>query len=207
MKTTALLVLLIAVALAVAFFIFSKPAYPLSKEDAKKFFLEDLREKYPGAEVREVVEIVAMNSSDGTPYYQLKARVTKGLSTPCPERLDVHYDYPPKNFVAQPPDYITKGCQVCIGQPKCVLAFPEEAIIASHTYEGAPSVSSFVKDNSDAVPKAEFRESYGDFSGVWIVRWSSASSGKSYAVVLSKTQNRVLAVFEGDAPAEGLFKN
>jgi len=194
MKTTALLVILIAVALSVAYFIFSKPAYPFSQDDAKKFFLEDLKEKYPTADVREVVEITALNASDGTPYYQLKARVTKGLSTPCPERLDVHYDYPPKNFVAQPPDYITKGCKVCIDQPKCIIAFPEEAIIASHTYPGAEEVADFIKANSDAVPEASFKDSYSNQSGVWLVRWSSESAGKSILVSVSKSQNLVLAV-------------
>jgi len=194
MKSTVLIILLVAVALSVAFFIFSKPSPTPSQEDAKKFFLEDLKEKYPAAEVREVMEITAMNASDGTLYYQLQARVTKGLSTPCPERLHVHYDYPPKNFVAQPPEYITKGCKVCLNEPICILAFPEEAIIASHTYPGAEAVSAFLKDNSDAKSEATFVDSYENQTAVWLVKWSSASSGKSYIVAVSKSQNKVLAV-------------
>ncbi|MCX8197846.1 MAG: hypothetical protein N3F07_01475 [Candidatus Micrarchaeota archaeon] len=196
MKAPVLLVLLLAVAVAVAFFIFSKPSYPLTEEDAKKYFMEDLAEKYPDADVREIVEIISLNSSDGAHFYQLKARVTRGLHTPCPERLDVHYDYPPKNFIAQPPAYITKGCKICIGVEKCVLAFPEEAIIASHTYSGAESVASFIRQHSDAKPNAKFMESFRGFSDVWLVSWSSESSGKSYLVVLSKTQNKILSVEE-----------
>ena len=194
MKTAALLALLIAVALAVAWFIFSKPAYPLTQEDAKKFFLEDLQGKYPLADIREVVEIAAMNSSDGTPYFQLKARVTNGINTPCPERLDVHYDYPPKNFVAQLPEYITRGCKVCLNQPSCVIAFPEEAIIASHTYNGTQEVSDFIKANADAKADTSLVENYGEVSGVWLVNWSSASSASGYRVVLSKSQNKILEV-------------
>jgi len=45
MKTTVLLVLLVAVALAVAWFVFSRPAYPLTQADAQKYFLEDLQGK------------------------------------------------------------------------------------------------------------------------------------------------------------------
>lgn len=199
MKTSVLLVLLVALALAAAWFVFSKPSYPLTEQDAQKYFLEDLKEKYPGADVREVTEILPLTAQDGTPYYQLKARVTTGLATPCPERVHVYYDYPPKNFVAQPPEYITRGCKVCLNVEVCTLAFPEEAIIASHTYQGAEQVAQFVKVNSDAKAEAQFAESYQSFtgesfSGVWVVKWSSESGGGSYQVILSKAENKVLDV-------------
>lgn len=197
MKTTVLLVLLVAVALVAAALIFTKPSYPLTQEDAKKFFLEDLQGKYPDAEIREVSEITQLAAADGTPYYQLRARVTKGFSTPCPERLEVYYDYPPKNFVAQPPEYITRGCKVCLNVEKCVLAYPEEAIIASHTYSGAEAVADFVKRNADAKPSVSFEETYNGHFGVWLVKWSSAASGAAYTVVLSKNANVVLEVSAG----------
>ena len=194
MKTSVLLILLLAVALAVAYFIFSKPAYPLTEQDAEKFFLEDLKEKYPTADVREVMEIIPVSSQDGTQYFELKARVTNGLSTPCPELLHVYYAYPPKNFVAQPPEYIARGCKVCMNEPNCVIAFPEEAIIASHTYPGTEGVSSFIKAYADAKPEAQFAENYKEYSGVWLVRWSAASSSFAYNVAISKSQNKVLEV-------------
>ncbi len=194
MRTSVLLIVLFAAALAVAYFIFSKPSYPLSQEDAKKYFLEDLKEKYPHAEVLEITEIINMSASDGAPYYQLKARVTNGLSTPCPERLDITYDYPPKNFVAQPAEYITRGCKICLNEPTCTIAFPEEAIIASHTYQGAEMVSDFIKANSDAEPTARFADTYANETGVWIVKWISASTGKGYQVALSRSSNKVLEV-------------
>jgi hypothetical protein len=196
MKTAVLIAILVAVALLAAFFIFTKSSSP-TEQDARKFFLEDLQGKYPAAEVREITEITNTTGTDGKPYFQLKARVTNGLSTPCPERIHVYYDYPPKNFVTQPPEYITKGCKVCINEPVCVLAFPEEAIIASHTYSGAEAVQEFVKSNSDAKAEAAFFENYKDYAGVWLVSWSSASANSSYQVVVSKTQNKVLDVSSG----------
>ena len=197
MKTGVLIVLLIIAALAIAAVIFSAAAKPMTPDDAQKFFLEDLKEKYPNADVREVTEILNVTASDGSSYYQLKARVTSGMGTPCPERLHVYYDYPPKNFVAQPPEYITSGCKVCINEAVCTLAFPEEAIIASHTYNGTEAVSDFIKQNADATANAQFMESLGNYTGVWKVAWGSPSSPVSYSVVLSKSQNKVLEVSSG----------
>jgi hypothetical protein len=197
MKTVVLAVLLIAVAFAVAYFVFSKPSYPFSEKDAQRFFLEDLTEKYPNADVREVIEILPMTTSEGAPYYQLKARVTSGLYSPCPERVHIYYDYPPKNFVAQPPEYITRGCKVCINEAACTLAFPEEAVIASHSYPGAEEVASFVRKASDARATALLLDSYDGQAGVWMVRWSSASSADGYTVYVSKPQNKVLLVNRG----------
>jgi len=207
MKTSVLLIVLAAIALAVAWFIFSKPAYPVSEQDAKKFFLEDLAQKYPDADIREVIEIAPMAGQDGAPYYQLKARVTKGLFTPCPERIHVYYDYPPKNFVAQPPEYITKGCKVCLDVDVCVLAYPEEAIIASHTYPGAGEVAKFVEENADAKPDARFFENYGNYSGVWVVNWTAASSPEWFEVILSKTENSVLKASRGEKQASGVYSS
>ena len=200
MKTAVLIILLAIVAFAAIYFVFlAKPAYQVSEEGAKSFFLEDLKEKYPGADVREIMEILPATASDGSPYYQLKARVTNGIATPCPERMHVFYDYPPKNFVAQQPEYITRGCKVCIGSPNCILAFPEEAIIASHTYNGTEEVTAFIKGNSDAKAAAVFLDSYNGTIGAWEVAWSSATSPAAYRVFLSKSQNSVLGVLKGAA--------
>ena len=196
MKTVVLVVLLAIVALGAIYIIFQQPAYPMNENDAKKFFLEDLREKYPNADIREIMDITQLTSSDGSSYYQLKARVTNGEGTPCPERIHVYYDYPPKNYVSQPPEYITKSCKVCINEPHCILAFTEEAIIASHTYNGTGEIEKFIKDNSDAAATASAMDSYGNYTGVWLVKWSSPSSALSYTAVLSKTQNTVLEIIK-----------
>ncbi|MEM4348777.1 MAG: hypothetical protein QXN37_04390 [Candidatus Anstonellaceae archaeon] len=195
MKQHVLIFFLLAIAVTLGLFVFFKPAYPLTESDAKKFFLEDLKEKYPDADVREIIEILSLTSPDGTPYYQLKARVTKGLYTPCPERLHVYYDYPPKNFVAQPPEYITKGCSICLNEPNCIIAFPEEAIIASHKYPQAQQVADFVKQNADARPEEVISlQTYKDYLDVWLVKWVSASANKSIIAVVSKSQNKVFDV-------------
>jgi len=193
MKTSALLMLLAVVALIAAYAVFSNTGSSVSEQDARKFFLEDLAGKYPAADVREIMEIAPATASDGSSYYQLKARVTNGMGTPCPERMHVFYDYPPKNFVAQPPEYITKGCRVCLDSPRCIIAFPEEAIIASHTYNGTDEVAEFIKGNSDAKASAAYHDSLDGQAGVWKVGWSSATNSASYEVLLSKAQNTVLS--------------
>jgi len=197
MKAIAVLGILVIVALAAVYLVFSKPAYPMTKEDAQKFFIEDLADKYPDADVREVVEILPATAQDGASYYQLKARVTKGLSTPCPERMHVFYDYPPKNFVAQPPEYITRGCEVCLNEPNCILAFPEEAIIASHTYPGTEEIAQFIKSNTDAQASAELRDSYMNYTGVCVVTWRSPSLKATASAVLSKSSNQAIEVVLG----------
>jgi len=194
MKTAILIILLIAVAFGSAYYIFSKPAYPMTEGDAKKFFLEDLKEKYPGADVREIIEILPQKATDGSDYFQLKARVTTGLNGPCPERMHIYYDYPPKNFVAQPPEYITRGCRVCIDVPVCILAFPEDAIIASHTYAGTEDVANFIKQNADVTVDAQFMDEYKSYKGIWYVTWTSVSATKAYVVVLSRSDNKVLEI-------------
>lgn len=194
MRTIILAGFLAVVAVIMLYFVFSKPPYPMTEEDAKSFFLEDLREKYPDAEIREIVQVLPATAPDGTPYYQLKARVTFGMSTPCPERIHVFYDYPPKNFVAQPPEYITKDCRVCINTPICIIAFPEEAVIASHTYRGTEEIRDFVKSNMDAEAKASYFENYEGNVGVWKVVWQSKSSETGYEVLVSKHENKVISV-------------
>ena len=197
MKTGVLILLLVVATLVIGYVIFSKSAYPLTPEDAQKFFLEDLKEKYPNADVREVTEIFNVTAQDGSTYYQLKARVTTGMESPCPERLHVYYDYPPKNFVAQPPEYITSGCQICLNEPVCVIAFPEEAIIASHTYNGTQEVSNFILRNADATASAEFADNFAPYGAVWKVVWQSPSANDFYTVLVSKTGNKMLQISHG----------
>jgi hypothetical protein len=198
MNTTALLVILVVLALAAAYIVFSQPAYPLTQNDAEKYFQEDLASKYPNADVRQIIEIIPLKDSDGSTYYQLKASVTIGLNTSCPELIDVYYDYPPKNFVAQPPEYVTDNCQICINQPICIIAFPEEAIIASHTDPGTNDVSDFLDLNPDATPNVTYENNTMNSSNVWQVVWSSPTSNAQYTVTISG-KNQILGVSEGFA--------
>jgi hypothetical protein len=186
------IIVLVAVALYLGYALTIGNAPP-TQDDAKKFFLEDLASKYPNADIREVVEITP--AADGTPgAYTLKARITQGLKTACPERIHLYYAYPAKSFVAQPPDVITKDCVFCENEPKCIIAYEEEAIAASHTYPGTDDVNAYITAYPDFVPHADYAGKYGEWLNVWIVTWDSQKAPEMMRVILSKTQNTVLEV-------------
>jgi hypothetical protein len=170
-----IIVLLIAIALLARAVGFFKPN--VESADAAKFVLEDLAVKYPNADAS-ILDTKQMFNSQGDKYFEVKARVTEGFYTPCPEREHIYYNYPVQNFVPQPPDVITRGCSVCT-EGTCILNFPEEAIIASHTFSGTEAVSSFIKTWS-AVPAVQ------DLGTEWLVKWDSASSPDYYSVSLDK---------------------
>jgi hypothetical protein len=119
-----------------------------------------------------------MFNAQGNKYYEVKARATQGLETPCPRRIHIYYNYPVQNFVPQPAEVITQDCRVCT-QNTCALIFPEEAIIASHTYSGTKQVSLFLVQAS-ATPTAK------EFGSLWEVKWDSEDSSFYYQVDLSK---------------------
>lgn len=148
-------------------------------DDARAYVLEDLRAKNPSADVVEIFSWEEKANDKGGQYYLIRARVTEGLYTPCPKRTHYTYYYPEQNFVPGPPERITVGCRVCEGAG-CIIAFPEEAIIASHTSSGAGSVAAFVARHSDAVPSvAEGEEG-------WVVSWRSEAAGYGYEVVVAR---------------------
>ena len=118
------------------------------KSNAIEFVTQDLKANYPDADV----EILLVNEKKGDgeeKYYEIKAKVTQGYQSSCPVRTHVYYNYPNQNFVPQAPEYITSGCKVCNQQP-CIIAFPEEAIIASHTLSGTEEVRKFINENTTA---------------------------------------------------------
>jgi len=192
MSRVLVLVLLIAIS-AILVLSLARSLDSALEEDAKKLFLEDLSRKYPDAQVREIVQVTPLAGSNGS-YYQLKARVSSDLASPCPTRLHIYYNYPPQNFVTQPPDVVTTGCQLCINAPTCVLAFEEEAIVASHTYEGTKQILDYISAYSNAVPSAYFTSEYSQFANVWVVEWDSPSATYSFKAVLSKTGKAPLAI-------------
>jgi len=148
--------------------------------DATKFVLEDLNSKYPGADI-EIISIQRMTNEQGGNYFEIKTKVTKNQYTPCPERMHIFYNYPTQNFVPRQPEIITANCRVCTDSHlNCILVFPEEAIIASHTFPGTEDVEKYLKSYPDA--KAEITE---DGSG-WVVRWDASDAAHYYAVELLK---------------------
>lgn len=147
------------------------------ESDAKKFVLEDLKIRFPGADRIEILSAEQKANDRGSTYYFIKAAVSDGLNTPCPARTHYYYNYPEQNFVPAPPEYVVKGCRVCTSQP-CVIAFPEEAIIASHTLKGAEAVHTYITGALHAVPEVS-RTGDG-----WKVLWTS-SLNYSYEVAVS----------------------
>ena len=148
-------------------------------DDARSYVLEDLRANNPNADVVEIFTWESRTNTYGKAYFWIKARATEGMNTPCPKRTHYTYYYPEQNFVPEPPERITIGCSVCEGIG-CVIAFPEEAIIASHTNSGSSSVDAFLGRYTDAVPSAVEQE------GLWLVSWRSDNAGYGYEVEVAK---------------------
>ncbi len=148
-------------------------------DDARTYVLEDLRANNPDADVVEIFSWESSTNEEGEQYYLIRARATEGLYTPCPKRTHYIYYYPEQNFVTQPPERITVGCRVCEGNG-CVIAFPEEAIIASHTNSGSTSMQSYLDRYTDAVPSVSESETE------WAVSWRSESAPYGYDVQIAK---------------------
>ncbi|MDE1797800.1 MAG: hypothetical protein KGH63_00150 [Candidatus Micrarchaeota archaeon] len=191
MKKEVVLVGLILIAIF-ALVSFSQAFNARSADDARKFFAEDLADSYPTADVREIQDVTKIGDGPAA-YYVLTARVTYNLSTPCPERLQVEYNYPARNFVKRN-DTIVYGCQVCQGRPHCVISYPEEAIIASHTYNGSADVSAYLAQYPLAKPSAGLLASYNGESNVWEVNWTDPSAPTALSAHLSEANNSIIDV-------------
>lgn len=148
--------------------------------DASNFVLEDLRNKYPTANITTITITPKYNERGGR-YFEVKAKVTEDAETPCPRRSHLFYNYPVQNFVPQPPEVITSNCVVCT-EGICTIAFPEEAIIASHTFTGTEAVHSYVTTNQNAIPTVKENPD----SDSWMVTWNSATAGSSYVVMIHR---------------------
>jgi hypothetical protein len=157
--------------------------------DASKFVLEDLGGKYPDADIS-IMTISPMTNANGARYFEVKARVTEGPQSPCPQRSHIFYNYPAQNFIPQPAEVITAGCEVCTSGI-CTIAFPEEAVIASHTFAGTSAISAYLSANPDAIPSAAEKPS----TESWLVKWNSPSA-PSYFLADIHRNGTVLSVKE-----------
>ncbi len=146
--------------------------------DASKFVIEDLYAKYPNSDI-EIMTVKERYNDAGEKYFELKARVTEGYNTACPTRMHIYYNYPVQNFVPQPTEYITHNCEVCT-EGTCTIAFSEEAIIASHTFDGTEEVDAFIKLFEAAYPTVSEEENN------WRVNWDSPVSTHYYTVLVGK---------------------
>ncbi len=144
---------------------------------AEKFVLEDLRTKFQDADKIKIVKSEQKANEKGESYYAIKVALSDGLDGPCPNRTNYYYNYPVQNFVPAPPEYAVIGCMVCQTSP-CLIAFEEEAVIASHTLPGTGDVHSYILLSGDA------KSMVSKIPEGWKVMWTS-SLNYSYSVDVS----------------------
>ncbi|MFN3909903.1 MAG: hypothetical protein ACK4J0_01555 [Candidatus Anstonellaceae archaeon] len=189
MNASKILLFLVLIAV-LAFFLFTRLFTYASSEDAKKFFEEDLRYTYPNADVREIISIEKV--SDQNQDYVLKAWVSTNLSTPCPEKIEVQYSYPSRNFIGSATKLVY-GCVVCPTDKKnCHILYPEEAIIASHTYPQTEPVREFIKLFPKAKPQVKFLEELDGYKNVWRVDW--IEENKTLSVYINQADNSIIKI-------------
>jgi hypothetical protein len=172
----AILVLVLAVLFLMSVIEFYKTN--VEQADARKFVMEELKTKYPTGDI-EIISVQEMNSN-GSKYFKINAKVTLNSAGPCPERMHIFFNYPEQNFVSQPPEYITKDCKICVSKLNCPVLFSEEAIIASHTFDGTEEVQKYVNEEKGVFSLANEKEKS------WVVTWDSPFSGYYYEVEISK---------------------
>ena len=152
-----------------------RPKARLDNMSVRQIILDDLSTKYPNASIG-ILELSEMQNKDNGTYYRIKAKVVLDPNGPCPERMHVYYNYPKQNFVPQPPEHITTGCTVCKSADNvCVLLYPEEAVIASHTMPGTSVVSGFIKRHRNAITHVVKSIKHND-TEIWSVTWTSGNS-------------------------------
>ncbi|MFH0926991.1 MAG: hypothetical protein V1822_00230, partial [Candidatus Micrarchaeota archaeon] len=148
---------------------------------------------YPNADVHEILSINKVGSGPSESYV-LRARVSSGLDTPCPERVEVEYNYPSRNFV-KTDDKVVSGCQVCQdNKQSCHISYPEEAIIASHTYEGTQRITDYILQYPKAFPQATLLLDYNGLKNVWQISWSAKEASYSITAYISQADNQVISI-------------
>jgi hypothetical protein len=173
----AIIIALIIIGIAFLWIAANKPTQ-ITEYDARNFVRNDAQSKYPEADI----EVISTNNSGGS--WKMKVRATLNASSPCPTRIHLYYDYPAMQFATRPPEYITRDCKVCVNVQECVILFPEEALIASHTFPGTDDIGGFLSRNQNAVGMAEEKASYKDYTNVWFVQWNTDSAAGSYSIYM-----------------------
>jgi hypothetical protein len=189
MKSSSVLIFLVILA-ALALFFFVRSFTFATEQDALKFFKEDLDYNYPDADIKEIVSI--QKTSDGSDSYVLKAWVTKNFFTPCPEKIEVEYGYPSRNFIGSATKLVY-GCVVCLEDKKnCHIIYPEEAIIASHTYPNTSKVKEFLENYPNAKPSVKLLEEFDGYKNVWFINWSTPEN--SLSVYINQADNSIIKI-------------
>jgi len=202
MKKEVVAILLVAVIAIILVFATLVPK-PVQETDARKFVLEDLWSKYPNADNISIISAdVIVSNQSAAKYFTIKARVTQGLYSPCPDRRHLYYNYPEQGFVKQPDELVVSNCVICRNQPTCILLFEEEAIVASHTMPGTSEVQAYLQAHTDAKPAFSLVPEYKGSKDVWLVAWDSESAPDSYSVALLKSNASVVEVSKAIKPVQ-----
>ncbi|VVB66427.1 Uncharacterised protein [Candidatus Gugararchaeum adminiculabundum] len=195
MNKIAVLVILVLLVAGAVYLIASPKAGLKSEEDAKTFMTEYLKGKFPDADEVGVFSIEKKGTN-----YQIKARVSYGLTTECPRRYHFLTTYPETGitseaFVLPPRETIVgEDCKICQGKPQCLISYEEEAIVASHIMPGSERINQFIAAYSDASASANFRDDYNGLKNVWLVRWNSKEASMPVTAVISKDSGQILSV-------------
>ncbi len=177
MRMRELLVILCLVFTLVVIALTKKSLFHTSKANTSDFalyILEDLRTKHPHADDIRIVSVEPFKNNTKV----IKAAVSYGLHTLCPNLTLYYYIYPTRFLYNHPPEVVVKGCKIC-DEPPCMVLFKEQAIIASYKGQGkAKEVEKFIKIHH-AYP---FRvSSLG--GGYWKVCWKGEDGVSLRAVV------------------------
>ncbi|MBI5226971.1 hypothetical protein HY988_00150 [Candidatus Micrarchaeota archaeon] len=155
-----------------------------AEADASRFVLEDLNSKYRNAGIS-IMSIAPRTNDNGGKYFEVKTKVVMHPQGACPERSHIYYNYPTQNFVPQPSDVVTSNCVVC-QEKSCTIAFPEEAVIGSHTLTGTEMVQAYVDLFGSSLLPPQVTEG----SDSWTVKWDSTAA--QYYLVVSLKRNGVV---------------
>jgi hypothetical protein len=145
--------------------------FKVSEEQA---ILDDARVKYPDADRVGIINVTEIGQGSSA-YFQVKVRVTELYNSTCPKLYHLEYLYPNQKFEPSKPELITKDCSLC-SEGKCLIAFEEEAIIASLNAPGTEGIKYFVV-TSNATPSVSLA------NDLWSVLWSSQN--RSVQVVMT----------------------
>ncbi|MFH1470671.1 MAG: hypothetical protein ABIF01_02900 [Candidatus Micrarchaeota archaeon] len=191
-----IIVVLVIIGIALLWYAANKPA-EIKEYDARNFVINDVQGKYPEGDI----EVLSTNFSAGS--YKIKVKATLNASFPCPERIHLYYDYPAQQFATGLPEHITKDCKVCINVPDCVLIFPEEALIASHTFPGTEEIAQFLQEHPSATGTVTVVPVYETYSNVWNIEWGEWNGPEVQGqYVILDDRGRVLEVGDWGSDAK-----
>ncbi len=134
-------------------------AFNVSERQA---ILDDARVKYPDADRVDIINVTNVGTGSSA-YLQVKVRVTEKYNSTCPKLYHLEYFYPSQKFEPSKPELITRDCSLCM-DGNCLIAFEEEAIIASLNAPKTEGVKYFVISNN-ATPSVSF------VNDLWSVLW------------------------------------